>query len=355
MLTRPTSEASEATIVEATLGTHQTTVTATGTLEPSRQADLDFAVDGRVTAVAVEPGDTVKVGTALARLDTAALDAALASAQARVSAAETTAAEDADESSIQRAAHDADVASARATLVDAERDLDAATLRATFAGTVAAVTVEVGDQVGAGSAGGGSTGGGASGGGATTSSTAAVTVITPKAFVVEADVAAADIAQVSEDLQVTISANGVGEDIYGTVASVGRVAQADASGAATFPVTVGVTGKRDDLYAGTSADISIIVQQIPDVLTVPTLAVTSENGATYVEKVDGGAAERTEVEVGQTYGAATEIVNGLVEGDRIQIAPSVQDGTRNPGTDRQGEGPERVGGRQGGQGFGGNP
>ena len=357
MLTRPATETAEVTIAEATLGTYQTTVTATGTVEPSRQADLDFAVSGRVIDVAVEPGDTVKAGAALARLDTAALDAELASAKARLFAAETTAAGDADESSIQRAAHDAEVASGRAALLEAEQNLDAATLRATLAGTVGAVTVEVGDQAG----GGASSAGGTAGGGSTSVSAPAVTVIKPTTFVVEADVAAADIDQVSEDLQVTIAPSGAAEDIYGTVTAVGRIAEAeDASGAATFPVTVTVTGKREDLYAGTSADISIIVKQIPDVLTVPTLAVRSDDGTTYVDKVEGSKAERTPVEVGETYGAATEIVSGLVEGDRIQVAVPVEGGTRtrDPDTGRQGGVPGGFGDgqRPGGQGnVGRNP
>ncbi|GAB2781155.1 efflux RND transporter periplasmic adaptor subunit [Nocardioides salsibiostraticola] len=354
MLTRPAAETVEATIAEATIGTYQTTVTATGTIEPSKQADLDFSVTGRVTNVSVEPGDTVKVGDTLAQLDTAALDAELASARAQLEAAETTADEDGEESSVQRASHDAAVASAEATVVGAAQSLDAATLTATFRGTVAAVTVEVGDQAGSGAT---STNAGSGGATATTVSTAAVTVITPKTFVVTADVAADDIDQVSEGLQVTITPSGAAEDVYGTVAEVGRVAEADDSGAATFPVTVTVTGTQDGLYAGTSADLSIIVKQIPDVLTVPTSAVSSEDGTTYVDKIDGSTTERTTVEVGQTFGAATEITAGLVEGDQMEVAAvvgrtGVDGGTENqaPGIDRQGRG---AGGGQGD--LGGNP
>ena len=78
LLTRP-SGAAAAQQVTATVaaGTYQQTVSATGTLEPTRQADLDFAVSGRVTSVRVAAGDTVQKGDRLATLDTSSLDAAL--------------------------------------------------------------------------------------------------------------------------------------------------------------------------------------------------------------------------------------------------------------------------------------
>ncbi len=40
---------------------------------------------------------------------------------------------------------------------------------------------------------------------------------------------------------------------------------------------------------------------------------------TYVDTIDGSAATRTKVTVGQTYGAFTEITAGLVEGDQVQV------------------------------------
>ncbi len=270
MLSRPGEASAQTTTAEATVGTFETTVTASGTIAPSKQADLDFDVSGRVTKVAVEPGDTVAADDVLATLDTASLDASLASAQAQLDAAETAAADDGSESSVQRASNDAAVASAEAGLAEAEENLDAATLRATFGGTVAAVSIEVGDQTGSGTS---SSGGGQAATGETTTTSAAVSVITPTSFVVEAEVAADDIAQVKDGLQVTVTPSGADAEIFGTVAEVGRVATASTSGAATFPVTVKITGEQEGLYAGTSADIAIVVKQVQDVLTVPTQAV----------------------------------------------------------------------------------
>ena len=52
-----------------TTGTITKTVASSGTIEPASQANLNFAVSGRVTAVAISAGQTVTAGQALATLD----------------------------------------------------------------------------------------------------------------------------------------------------------------------------------------------------------------------------------------------------------------------------------------------
>ena len=150
LLTRP-PDAAAAQTVTATVsaGTYQQTVSATGTLEPTKQADLDFAVSGRVTRCSVAAGDKVEKGDRLATLDTSSLDAALTAAQAQLDAAQAQYDDDvdADASSTQLAADSAAVAAAESSLSQAQDDLDAATLRSTMSGTVASVDLTVGDQV----------------------------------------------------------------------------------------------------------------------------------------------------------------------------------------------------------------
>ena len=116
--------------------------------------------------------------------------------------------------------------------------------------------------------------------------------------------------------------SGIDETVYGTVSAVGLVAETDSSGAAAFPVTIEVTGERDDLYAGTSADIAVIVSQRADVLTVDSRALQTDGGTTYVEKVTDsatGATERVTVETGETSGMVTAVTSGLAEGDVVQV------------------------------------
>ena len=43
---------------------------------------------------------------------------------------------------------------------------------------------------------------------------------------------------------------------------------------ATFPVVIDVTGDPSGLYAGSTADVTIIVKQLNNVVEVPTAAIT---------------------------------------------------------------------------------
>jgi macrolide-specific efflux system membrane fusion protein len=311
-------EAPTTVTAEATSTTIKDAVTGSGTLEAARSEDLAFTSGGTVTAVKVKAGDRVRKGDVLAKIGTASLAAGLASAQAQLDSAETTAANDGDESSSRQAANTAAVASARADVAEAQDALGAATLTAPFAGMVATVDIEVGDQVGASS--GAPTG--------STGATTAITVITPRSFVVTADVSADDVARITTAMQAEVTPAGAAEPLYGTVTAVGKVAEVSDSGAATFPVTVTLTGKQDGLYAGTSADVAITVSSRADVLTVPTAAVTTEGDTTYVEKVTDGSTKKTKVEIGKTYGPTTEIVSGLKPGDTVSYTRE----NRMPGT-----------------------
>jgi macrolide-specific efflux system membrane fusion protein len=350
--------ATTTTTAQVTSTTIQQTVSASGTVEAAKSADLDFDVSGRVTHVWVAAGDVVKKGQRLAEVDATALKAARTAAQSTLDAAQEQLAQDEDDdaSDVQLAADQTSVVSAQASLDEADQAVDDAVLRATIGGTVTSVGIEVGDTVGSGSSSGGSSGSsggaggtsGSSGSGSSgssgsssssTTSSSAVTVVSNGTYVVDATVASADVTQVKKGLQAQVTVTGVDGTVYGTVQSVGLVAQTNSSGAAVFPVTIAVTGKRSDLYAGTSATVSIVVKQTPDVLVVPSRALKSSGDTTYVLKVVDGKATRTTVKIGQTYGAQTEVVSGLASGDTVQVPGfSLPTGARTgrTGTSQQG-------------------
>jgi RND family efflux transporter MFP subunit len=303
-------------------GTYKTTVSATGTITPRRQEDLGFSSAGTVTRVAVSVGDKVKKGDVLAAIDTASLRAQLDAAEAQVTAAETQLAEDGDASATQLAADRASLASAESDLDAAQEAVEDATLRAPFNGTVSAVGFEVGDQAGSAD---GQTGDGSG-------STPAITVISPRALQVDANVSAADISQLKTGMQVEITPTGGGEPAYGTVSEVGVIATASDSGAAQFPVTVDVTGRPTGLYAGSTASLAITVKQATDVLAVSTQALHSDADGTYVYVIDGTKRTKRVVTVGETYGAQTEVLSGLEEGDVVELVSfSAPRGSNNGG------------------------
>lgn len=332
------SQAAEALTVQVTSGTVKQTVSASGTIEPAKTADLDFAVSGTVTEVYVAAGDKVVKGQRLAAVDDTALVASRTAAQASYDAAvsQHTTDVDADASDVQLAADQTAVVSAQASLDSAKQDVTDAVLRSTINGTVSSLDLAVGDVVGSGS--GGSGGSALSNAASSDSSgSSAVTVASTNKFIVEATVAADEASQVKKGMQAQITATGSSATIYGTVQSVGLVAQTSDGGAAVFPVTIAVTGKQQGLYAGTSATASVIVKQIPDVVSVMSRAVRSSGSQTYVMKMVGGKAVKAPVQIGTVYGASTQILSGLKAGDSVQV-PGITLPSRTGNGNRTGSG-----------------
>lgn len=312
--------AAAATTATVSTQTLKQTVTASGTVAARTTDDLAFAVSGTVTAVYVEPGDTVKKGQRLAAVDDDVLQAELDAAESALTAAETARSEHLSDgaSDEQEAADDAAVLAAESSLTEAQDAVEDAVLRSTIAGTVTDVGLEVGDEAGSGGASGGSSQPTET----STSTSGTITVVSAGRFVVDATVASSDVAKVEQGMQAEITVSGIDGTVYGTVAEVGLVAETDSSGAAAFPVTVEVTGTRDDLFAGTSADLAIVTSQRTDVLTVDSRALRTDGDTTYVEKVTDaatGATTRTEVVTGEASGMLTEVTSGLAAGDVVEV------------------------------------
>src|SRR6202034_3424925 len=149
-------------VVSVTRGTIQQTVASSGTIEPASQANLNFAVSGTVTAVNVQAGQTVTSGQVLASVGTSALEDELDAAQAQLASAQDKLASDEGSSATtaQIDADEASVTSAQSSLTTAQTNLADASLTSTISGTVASVSLTVGQQV---SGSGGSSSSGSSG------------------------------------------------------------------------------------------------------------------------------------------------------------------------------------------------
>ncbi len=169
---------------EATTGNLVVTISASGTLQPTRSVDVGSELSGTLDAVLVNENDTVKQGQVVARLDTSKLQdtaaksrAAVAAAQANVAQMEATVAEsranlnrlrhvaelsggkvpsktelEAAEASHQRAVANVDsakaaVVQAKATLKSDETNIAKAVIRAPINGVVLTRKVEPGQTV----------------------------------------------------------------------------------------------------------------------------------------------------------------------------------------------------------------
>ena len=180
------------------------TVSETGTLASADTEDLNFSASGRVTAVNVAVGTKVTKGQVLGTIDSASLRAsaaqaavALENAKSRLSSDETAAA-----SSAQIAADSASVDAASSQLDSANASLTDASLTSPIAGTVTAVNLTVGQQLGSS---GGSNQSAASS--AASSSNPEFEVVSPS-YIVNVSVDATVVDQIKKGNQATITPTG---------------------------------------------------------------------------------------------------------------------------------------------------
>lgn len=312
--------------VAASLTTLEKSVSASGTVEPTVLEEVSFDAPGTVTAVHVALGDTVAAGQTLATIDTLQLNAdlleakaTLASAQARLASAEdeddgTAAAE------AQVAAASAQVDVAQAAVDEAQEQMAATTLVAPAAGLVTEVNLEVGDVVSG--SGGSAVDGSVPSGGSTSATTsgAHVVIIGTDSWSVDVSVDDSEVALIEVGDQAELTLEDATDLVFGTVAEIGLVSTTT-GGVAAFPVTVEITGQPEGVYDGVAADVEIVYERRTDVLTVPSAAVRTVDGASVVTQLDADGNEvEVPVTVGETVGDRTEITAGLAEGDEVVVA-----------------------------------
>jgi len=366
--------ATTTTVVTASYGTVSQTASATGTIEPASQADVDFAVAGQVTAVDVSVGQTVSAGQTLATVDPSALQADLDAAEATLDSDESKLSSDTSSGAPgeELTADQAAVTAAKSAVTSAQDSLNDATLTAPIAGEVAEVNLAVGQQVSGTGGTGGNTGNsgtsnsssfaeadsGATSSGTNGSSSSSsgdqIVIVDTSSWLVDASVDDSSIGEIEQGDQADIVPEGSDTTVYGTVGSIGLIASSS-SGVASFPVTVDVTGDPSGLYTGLTADLTIVVKQLSDVLTVPTAALRYENGGTEVEMVQNGRDVMQPVTVGISSGGEAQITSGLVAGDQV-VETFVRSTTGRSGTggfEFPGGGSFRGGGFGGGGFFGG--
>jgi len=220
---------------------------------------------------------------------------------------------------------------AQANVTAAQQDLAQGTIVSPIDGTVAAVDMKVGDHVGA------------------ASSTENIVVVGPGGYEVTTTVPVTDIGNVKLADAASVVPDGSGSAIDGKVVSIGVVPTTSGS-TTSYPVVIGLNGSPDGLRNGGDASVTITLNQVNNVLAVPTSAVrTAGAGAFHIVMVLSGSKTQTmPVQVGAIGPDLTEIKSGLQEGQQVVIADLNAPLPSNT-TTRLGGG----GGGLGGGGFGG--
>ena len=203
----------------------------------------------------------------------------------------------------QIAAAEARVAQAQAALEGAELSLEQSMLRAPFDGVVAAVDVEPGERVVTG--------------------LSAVTMIDASAFRVRVGVDELDVALLIEGLAVDVKLDALPTaGLAGTVERIAPAATVD-GGVVNYDVIIDLAPTDVPVRADMTANATIVVEELTDVLMIPTwvVRVDRNSGQTYVHSQAGDEVERVDVELGVRYEGFAQVLDGLSEGDQAVLLP----------------------------------
>jgi HlyD family secretion protein len=164
-------------------------------------------------------------------------------------------------------------------------------------------------------------------------------------MVVEATVSEVDASLVDSGLTAAVSLDAFPDETYqGLVIEKGTLARRKEPGSKinVFDVEIDILDKDDKLKPGMSASARVIVDRIPDVISVPLEAVFDKEGETVVYLKNK---EAVAVEVGRRNDMAVEIVSGLEGDERVCLVDPTLEQVELPG-DKASK-PEINRGRQG--------
>ena len=331
-----TTTAAVSKTTEASAGTP--ILTASGYLVARRKAVVSAKIQGRLSELRVEEGSKVRAGEVIALLESNDYEAQVKRAQAAVQRAEADLAENqrqlrlaerlTTESVVsvdQRDAAASRVRMAQAALAQAEADaafaeaqLQNTFIRAPFTGVVVKKMAEVGESVAPIPP----------GVNISTASGAVVALADLATLEVEADVAEANVAKVSNGQPAEVTVEAIPDRRYKAV--LRQVIPTADRTKATVQVKVTILEKDEDLKPEMSAKVTFLepdkkpaktAASTAPVVLVPQEAVVSRDGKTLVFLVREGKAQAREVSTGVERQGQVVIRTGLSGGESVISRP----------------------------------
>lgn len=276
-------------------GTFTTTVEAKGQLKPISASVVSPSVDGTVASINVQAGQSVNEGDVLMTIKNDELDNAVAEAQRAVAAAQedlknaqaaptsdadgATASTDATANANASAVTSAqrNLASAQATLDQANAKAGERTVKAPSSGSIVELNAKVGATV---------TGGMVMGEGDTSGGKQCMQIADLSKMKVTVQVGEKDIAKIAVGQSANVTYPAFPDIVsQGTVTAIASVANSDAAngggGSVTFNVDILIEAPDSRLKPGMTAEVSVVTEQLDDVVMVPTMALMTEDGEHY--------------------------------------------------------------------------
>ena len=314
----------------------QTSITATGTIEPVTSVTVGTQVSGIVSHLYVDYNSVVKKGQVIAELDRTNLISELNTAKANLSSAQSSlnyqlsnynrykelhdkglvSADEFESARLQYLQAKEQVNSSRESVQKAQTNLGYATITSPIDGVILSKSVEEGQTV-------------------------AASFNTPELFVIAqdltnmrviADIDEADIGGVKEGQRVSFTVDAFPDDHFeGQVTQVRQRATTE-SNVVTYEVVISAPNKDLKLKPGLTANVTIYTLEKNDVMAVPSKALRFMPNEAFLQKgetiedcegdhklwtKEGSVFKAHKVEVGTTNGIMTEIVSGIKEGTEV--------------------------------------
>lgn len=332
-----------------TEGTFTTTVEAKGQLKPISSSVVSPSVDGTVDSINVQAGQSVNEGDVLMTIKNDELDRTVAEAQRAVAAAQedltnaqkaVAAAQAAPTTDVDGASAAAGISAASAdtnavsaaqrSLASAQANLDQAnakaasrTVTAPSSGSIVELNAKVGATV---------TGGMIMGESDTSGGKQCMQIADLSKMKVTVQVGEKDIAKIAVGQSANVTYPAFPDIVsQGTVTAIASVANSDSSyggGSVTFNVDILIEAPDARLKPGMTAEVSVVTEQLDDVVMVPTMALMTEDGEHYYVNVatddEGKQTRRVKVTV------VTQNDNEAVVG-KTQVKRDDQGNEINPG------------------------
>ncbi len=313
-----------------------TSITATGSIEPVTQVEVGTQVSGIIDKIYVDYNSVVHKGDIIAELDKTNLMSELASAKSNLSNYQSNlnyqtanynryktlydkglvSANDYENARLSYEQAVQQVAVQQQNVQKAQTNLGYATITSPIDGVVLSREVEEGQTV-------------------------ASAMTTPTLFIIAqdltdmrviADIDEADIGGVQEGQRVSFTVDAYPEDVFeGRVTQVRQNATTE-SNVVTYEVVISARNDDLKLKPGLTANVTIYVMELHDVLAVPSKAlrftpnelllkddeqVVDCDGGNKVWLHKGNTFKAVAVEIGNTNGTYTEIKSGLKEGTEV--------------------------------------
>ena len=314
----------------------QTSITATGTIEPVTSVTVGTQVSGIVSHLYVDYNSVVRKGQVIAELDRTNLISELNAAKANLSSAQSSlnyqlsnynryktlyekgliSADEFENARLQYEQAKEQVNSSKESVQRAQTNLGYATITSPIDGVVLSKAVEEGQTV-------------------------AASFNTPELFTIAqdltnmrviADIDEADIGGVKEGQRVSFTVDAFPDDSFeGAVTQVRQQATTE-SNVVTYEVVISAPNNDLKLKPGLTANVTIYTLEKNNVLAVPAKALRFQPNEAFLQKgetiddcegdhklwtKEGNVFKAHKVEIGTTNGMLTEITGGIAAGTEV--------------------------------------